>query len=127
MITKKSLEVVGKKTIHIPTLTNNTKQATVSVTIVGDGRLLPLTIIFKGKHDRHITQTEFPTYPAAHHYCCQDSAWMDKQVMLRWVEEVLAPYVAMAPKDITPLLILDSYQCHMMAHLSRKFRSWALR
>jgi hypothetical protein len=34
---------------------------------------------------------------------------MDEQVMLAWVEEVLAPYVAMATEDIIPLLILDSY------------------
>jgi hypothetical protein len=40
---------------------------------------------------------------------------MDEQVMLAWVEEVLAPYVATAPEDIILLLILDSYQCHMMA------------
>jgi hypothetical protein len=29
--------------------------------------------------------------------------------MIAWVEEVLAPYVVMAPEDIIPLLILDSY------------------
>jgi hypothetical protein len=34
---------------------------------------------------------------------------MDEQVMLAWVEEVLAPYVTTAPEDIIPLLILDSY------------------
>ncbi len=34
---------------------------------------------------------------------------MDERVMLAWVEEVLALYVAMAPEDIIPLLILDSY------------------
>jgi hypothetical protein len=30
---------------------------------------------------------------------------MDKQVMLAWVEEVLAPTVLTAPEDIIPLLI----------------------
>jgi hypothetical protein len=45
---------------------------------------------------------------------------MDEQVMLAWVEEVLAPYVATAPEDIIPLLILDSYQCHMMASVVYK-------
>ncbi len=51
MSTKKMLELVGKKTIHIRTLTNNTRWATVAVTIAGDGTILPLTIIFKWKHD----------------------------------------------------------------------------
>jgi hypothetical protein len=47
---------------------------------------------------------------------------MDEQVMLAWVEEVLAPYVATAPEDIIPLLILDSYQCHMMASVVYKIQ-----
>ncbi len=106
------LEVVGKKIIHIRTSTNNTRQATVAVTIVGDNTLLPLMIIFKEKHDGRIAQTESATYPAAHHYCCQDTVRMDKQVILAWVEEIPAPYVMTAPKDIIPLLSLDSYQCH---------------
>ncbi len=81
----------------------------MAVTIAGDGTVLPLTIIFKGKHDGRIAQSKFATYLAGHHYCCQDAAWMDKHVILAWVEEVLAPYVRTAPDDILPLLILDSY------------------
>ncbi len=46
---------------------------------------------------------------------------MDEQVMLTWVEEVLAPYVATAP-EIILLLILDSYQCHMMASVVYKIQ-----
>jgi hypothetical protein len=42
--------------------------------------------------------------------------------MLVWVEEVLASYVAMEPEDIIPLLILDRYQCHMMASVVYKFQ-----
>jgi hypothetical protein len=61
-------------------------------------------------------------YLAAHHYCCQDTVWMDKQVMLAWVEEVVAPYVAMAPEDIILLLILDSYRCHMIASVVYKIQ-----
>jgi hypothetical protein len=90
---------------------NDTRQPTMAVTIA----LLPSTIIFKGKHDGRIAQTEFATYPAANHYRCQEAVWMDEQVMLAWVEKVLAPSVMMAPEDIILLLILDSYQCYMMA------------
>jgi hypothetical protein len=115
MSTKKMLELAGNKTFLIRTSTNDTRRATVAVTIAGDGMVLPSTIIFKGKHDGCITQSEFATYPAGHHYCCQDTAWMEEHVMLAWVEEVLAPYVATAPDDIVLLLILDSYRCHMMA------------
>ncbi len=94
----------------------------MAVTITGDGTVRPLAIIFKGKHDGRIARLEFGTYPAGHHYRCQDAAWMDEHVMLAWVEEVLAPYVATAPDDIVPLLILDSYQCHMMASVVYKIQ-----
>jgi hypothetical protein len=47
---------------------------------------------------------------------------MDEHVMLAWIEEVLAPYVATAPDDIIPFLILDSYQCHMMASVVYKIQ-----
>jgi hypothetical protein len=94
----------------------------MAVTIAGDGMVLPSTIIFKGKHDGRIARLEFATYPAGHHYRCQEAAWMDEQVMLAWVEEVLSPYVTTAPEDINPLLILDSYQCHMMASVVYKIQ-----
>ncbi len=94
----------------------------MAVTIALRGALLPSTIILKGKHDGHIAQKEFATYLAANNCRCQEAAWMDKQVMLAWVEKVLAPSVATAPEDIIPLLILDSYQCHMMASVVYKIQ-----
>ena len=35
--------------------------------------------------------------------------------MLLWVEKVLKPYIESAPEGIVPLLLLDSYRCHVMA------------
>ena len=32
-----------------------------------------------------------------------------------WVEKVLKPYDESAPEGIVPLLLLDSYHCHVMA------------
>ena len=40
---------------------------------------------------------------------------MDEEVMIAWVNKVLAPYVATAPDCVVPVLILDMYQFHMMA------------
>jgi hypothetical protein len=39
---------------------------------------------------------------------------MDERVMISWVDDMLKPYVATAPNHVIPLLILDSYRCHMM-------------
>jgi hypothetical protein len=40
---------------------------------------------------------------------------MDKTVMIAWRDKVMKPYVAAALDHGIPLLILDSYKCHMMA------------
>ena len=69
------------------------------------------------KPDGRIAKKEFPSsvYPDDHFYKCQDNAWMDEDVMIAWVNEVLAPYVATAPDHVVPILILDMYRCHMMS------------
>ncbi len=111
MSSKRTLEVIGKKTIHIRTSTNDTKRVAVAGTVTADGTLLPSTLIFKGKLDGRIAKKEFPSgvYPDGHFYKCQDNAWMDEDVMIAWVNEVLAPYVATAPDHVVPILILDMY------------------
>ena len=114
MSAKRTLEVTGKKTIHIRTTADDTKRATVAVTIAADGTLLPSMIVFKGAANGRIAQNELSTYPTTNQYRCQENAWMDEAVMVAWVDDVLAPYVATAPDHIIPILILDSYRCHMM-------------
>jgi hypothetical protein len=102
--------------VHICTLSDDTKRVTVAVTIVADGTVLPSMHIFKDQPSGKIARTEFATYPATHRYQCQANAWMDEEVcMIVWVNEVLVSYVATALDDVVPLLVLDSYQRHMMA------------
>jgi len=106
---KRTFELIGKKTIRIRTSTNNTKRVTVAVTIAGHGTVLPSVVVFMGKKNGRIAKKEFSTFPTFHHYHCQDAAWMDETVMLAWVDQVMQPYVNTAPEDIIPILILDSY------------------
>ena len=103
------------KTVHVRSSTNDTKRATVAVTIAADGTVLPAVVIFKGKPGGCIVKKEFPTYPLSNKYACQEAAWMDEGVMLAWVEGPLKAHIEQAPDGIIPLLILDSYRCHMMA------------
>ncbi len=42
--------------------------------------------------------------------------------MLAWVNEVLMPYVATALDHVVPLLILDSYRCHMMGSIVQQIQ-----
>jgi hypothetical protein len=48
---------------------------------------------------------------------CQDAAWMDEGCMMLWVNQILGPYLVVnpPPPDIQPVILLDAYQCHMMA------------
>jgi hypothetical protein len=41
--------------------------------------------------------------------------WFDEPTMLKWIYEILAPYVATAPEGVVPILFLDSFSVHMMA------------
>ncbi len=68
MMAKRTLEVISVKTIHIRTLTNDTKHVTKAMTIAADATVLPSMILFKGKPDGWITRYEFATYPTTHHY-----------------------------------------------------------
>jgi hypothetical protein len=115
MNAKRMLELIGGKTVHICTLSDNTKRVTVVVKIVEDGTVLPSMLICNGQPGGRIAKTEFATYPATHRYQCQANVWMDELCMIAWINEVLAPYIATALDDVVPLLVLNSYQCHMMA------------
>jgi hypothetical protein len=82
MSAKQTLEVIGQKTIHIRTTADDTKRATVAITIAADGSLLPAMVVYKGKANGKIARTELGSYPATNHYRCQESAWMDKAIMV---------------------------------------------
>ena len=66
---------------------------------------------------------EFLEYPEGCEYACQDNAWMDEQVMLQWVEQILKPYIDTAPEDVVPILFLDSYRCHIMASVVNEIQA----
>jgi hypothetical protein len=81
MSSKQMLELIGKKMVRICPTADDTKQATIAVTIAADGTLLPAMVIFKGMANGKIARTELGSYPTTNHYRCQESAWMDKTVM----------------------------------------------
>ena len=112
---KTTLEVVGARTVHVCKPTNDTKCTTAAITVTASGKMLPPLLVFKGAKNGRIMKKEFPTFDNSMYYTCQENAWMDEQVMLMWVEKVLQPYIESASEGIVPLLLLDSYHCHVMA------------
>ena len=117
---RKTLEVVGRRTVHVRKSTNDTKRATFAMTVTASGKILKPLIIFKGTRNGRIVQREFPNYDNDMIYLCQANAWMDEDAMLEWVEQVLRPHIESAPPGVLPILFLDSYRCHMMASVVSK-------
>jgi hypothetical protein len=111
---KRTLELVGQRTVHIRKSTNDTKRVTCAMTVTASGRVLTPLLVFKGSPTGRIQRNEFGTFPADIAYACQGNAWMDEQVMHLWIDRILKPYVSQTPPGIVPLLLLDSYRCHMM-------------
>ncbi len=72
------------------------------MTIGADGTVLPSKVVFKGAAKGRIAKKEFGSYPTTNIYRCQVNAWIDKAVMLDWVDNVLALYVAMPLDHIVP-------------------------
>ena len=69
---KKTLEVVGRRTINVRKSTNDTKRATFAMTMTASGKLLKPLLVFKGTPEGRIKQREFPTYPSEMVYACQE-------------------------------------------------------
>ena len=111
---KSTLELIGRRTMHVRKSTSDTKQATCALTIMASGKMWDPLMVFKGKPNGRIVTREFPEFPDGILYTCQDNAWMDEKVMLQWVEKILKPYVDDAPDGVIPILFLDSNRCHIM-------------
>ena len=81
--------------------------------------LLPLPA---GKRGGIIERRELPTFPANAIYKVQPKVWFSEDIMLEWIDEVLAPHVATAPPGIVPLLFLDSFAVPMMRSVVNKIQ-----
>ncbi len=64
-----------------------------------------------------IARRELPTLDPTSIYVCQDAAWIDERCMLVWINEVFSACLVAnpPPEGVQPILLLDSYRCHMMA------------
>jgi hypothetical protein len=128
----------GTRTINLRTAGGDSRRVTVAITITVSGHQLPLLVVFKGKSihldtantvtnimvdccvliagmpNGMIARREVPTLPAGSIYCLNEKAWFNEQIMHDWIEHVLAPYLAMAPPGLIPILFLDQFRVHKM-------------
>ena len=85
------------------------------------GRMLPPMFIFKGAANGRISR-EFAMYPDEGHYACQKKAWMDKEMMLKWIDDVLIPWQNEKGPDEIPILILNAYRVHIMGNIVNRIQ-----
>jgi uncharacterized protein YceK len=104
----KTLEKKGTKTIRVRASTLDTKRVMLAATVDVSSRMLPPMLIFKRAMNGCISH-EFATYPDEGHYACQKKAWMDKEMMSKWIDDVLIPWRNEKGPDVIPMLILDAY------------------
>jgi hypothetical protein len=113
----------GKKTVHICASMADTKRVTLTVTVDASGKMLQPMLIFKGTTNGRIVNREFGMYPDHGHYGCQKKAWMDKEMMHKWIDPVLVPWRQTTTPGVVPLLILNAYRVHMMGTIVNQIKS----
>jgi hypothetical protein len=98
----------------MPKGAGDSHRCTIAFTVTASGKILPPFVVYKGAKGGRIHTKELPNHPQGNFYTVQMKAWFDKEVMLQWVDTVLAPYAATAPIGIVPILFRDSFQVHML-------------
>jgi hypothetical protein len=78
-------------------------------------------IIFKGTANERIVTTDLPSFNPMSDYLCQTNAWMDDRCMLVWAKGCLGSFRLLRPPPlgIIPVILLDSYRCHLMGSVVR--------
>ena len=116
-IPKSTIDSVGSKYVKIWTSPGTKKRITVAVTVTASGKKLPEVVVFKGKLGKRVAgelSTIKQQYGLTGIYAAQENAWMDTEVTNLWIRDVLQPYLAEAPPGVHPVILLDSYRCHVM-------------
>ena len=76
--------------------------------------VLVLLLVFKGIQYGRSAKQEIPTLPPVCVYAMQKKVWMDRFMMMVWIEKCLSPWKDTLPPDVIPLLTLNSFCVHMM-------------
>jgi hypothetical protein len=128
----------GMCTINLRMAGGNSRQVTITTTITASVHQLPLLVVFKGKTflffnantvsnimvhccvlavgmpNGTVSHREVPTLPVGIVYRLNKKVWFNKQIVLNWVKHVLAPYIALVPPGIIPILLLDQFRVYKM-------------
>ena len=104
MVPNTMLNHVGDQSVNVCSSSGSTMCETVALTVTAAGGLLPPMFVFKAKPGGRVQQ-ELRNFPEGAVYTVQHNAWMDKIVMLQWVDRVLKPWSETMPESIVPYLL----------------------
>ena len=97
---------------------DDSHHCTIAFTVTASGKILPPFVVYKSVKGGEIHRYELPEHPLGNVYTVLKKVWFDKEVMLEWVNAVLAPYAATAPIRIIPIHFLDSFKVHMLGTMA---------
>ncbi|KAF0687829.1 Aste57867_20481 [Aphanomyces stellatus] len=81
---------------------------TAVLSILRDGKKMPIMFVIKGQSGGLIERRELDTYPSGHFYAVQKKAWMDGSVWQQFLWFVLAEEV-----QGKSVLVLDNFESHI--------------
>ena len=85
MVPNTMLNCVGDRSVNVRLSSSSTMHITVALTVTAAGGLLPPMFVFKAKPGGCVQQ-ELRNFPEGAVYTGQHNEWMDKSVMLQWVD-----------------------------------------
>jgi hypothetical protein len=65
-------------------------------------KMLPPMFVIKGAPDSCIVRHKFSSYSECSHYACQKKAWMDNEMMNKWIDLVLVPWSNAKSTEVVP-------------------------
>ena len=111
---KSTVNVHGSRNVNMHKGADDSHRCTIAFTVTVSGKILPPFVVYKGAKGGRIHTKELPNHPQGNFYTVQKKAWFNEEVMLQWVDTVLAPSAATAPIGIIPILFHDSFKVHML-------------
>ena len=94
----------GENDVRVNITSGEKKPFTAVLTVMAAGQYLPTMCVFKGKRE-----PKDVALPKGWVLQMKDLAWVNEEVMLRCVREILRPYTQRRPA----LLVMDSFSAHI--------------
>ena len=117
-VSKKTIDVIGAKTVDVHNSGNDKNRFTVVVTVRADGVLLPFFVIFNGlKHIPKVFRTNL--LPSNVVVTVSMSGTMDQFIMIDYMNRVILPDT----QGSEALMILDEFRAHFTEMVTNEYAS----